>query len=1188
MAFNYSRYPASLFCIVFPVCVLSTQSLPAQPTSLRYSSTIVPLSALDSVYALPNEFIVENSETLLVDSLLPLQRKDDYEIDWRYGKIHISSKGMGRIFVDSASHVLWISYRSLSLAFKKQYSLREISVRRDSTGTRTFAVKPSAAKANESDYFGPGLQKSGSLARGFTVGSNRDFSLNSGFRMQMAGKLSRDVDVVAALTDENSPIQPEGTTQTLREVDKVFIELKSTNYGATLGDFNVQVGQSEGGEFARFFRKVQGAQGTAKTTGVNSFTQKANLGVTAAASRGKFHSNQIQGNEGTQGPYRLTGQNGEQRIIVVAGSERVYLNGELMTRGDINDYTIEYGSGDVTFTSRRLITNVSRITIDFEYSDRQFTRNLLAGTTSFTGFNNALNFNAVFIQEADDPASPIDVPLDEGSLNILSQSGGDRLKASLSGIKFVGRDTATNTGRGQYLLRDSTINGRTYPIIAYAPGDSLALYTVTFSQVNQMPKDSAGYVRVGIGQFRFAGVGVGNYLPLQFLPMPQLQRVLGLNARVALSSDFTMTGEYAASNVDVNRLSTLDDQNRSGNALTFEARYNPARMQLAGVNLGSLDLRFSERFVEKRFVSPDRYNEVEFGRKWNVESISSSDEEIREASVQYAPSGTVRWGGTYGYLSRTGEQTSNRLQTELNVLDAGLPFVKYRLENIKSSNSVLSTQSSWLRQLGDLEYAVWGLKPGVGYENEDRSLRQDERDSLHTGSFRFTQISPRLLLPELGRLTMSGEVQFRTEDSARDGSVQRAFSSITQIYSLQLSEWKSLTSSLNLSIRNSRFTSEFKQRRNSDAEIILVRSVSRYGPFDRAVEAETYYEFSSQRSSRLERAFIRVARGSGNYRYRGDINGNTIADDDEFELTRFDGDFVSIYVPSDQLYPVVDLKTSLRLRLQPARLFSASGSGVERLLRAISTETYVRIDEKSREPDVKQIYLMNFRRFQNDETTIAGSNQLTQDIHVFEHHPDLSFRFRFGERTGMVQLVGVNERSYQKERSVRVRSQLVREIGNQTDYANKIDRVSSTGSSLRVRDLTSDVLTTDFSYRPQRELEIGFVLGVSRIVDQPQSNATADINEQALRAVYALYGSGQLRGEVRREEVVLSNVVIDPFRPMPYEFTAGKAIGKSILWQLAFDCRISQNIQVTLNYSGRSEGDRPFVHLARAEARAFF
>src|SRR5207247_1779133 len=66
------------------------------------------------------------------------------------------------------------------------------------------------------DLFGSNLQKSGSLLRGFTIGSNRDLTLNSGFRMQMAGSLTNDVQVVAALTDENSPIQPEGTTQTLQ------------------------------------------------------------------------------------------------------------------------------------------------------------------------------------------------------------------------------------------------------------------------------------------------------------------------------------------------------------------------------------------------------------------------------------------------------------------------------------------------------------------------------------------------------------------------------------------------------------------------------------------------------------------------------------------------------------------------------------------------------------------------------------------------------------------------------------------------------------------------------------------------------------------------------------------------------------------------------------------------------------
>ena len=51
------------------------------------------------------------------------------------------------------------------------------------------------------DWFGRGLQKSGSIIRGFTVGTNRDASLSSGLRLQLSGELADDVHVVAALSD---------------------------------------------------------------------------------------------------------------------------------------------------------------------------------------------------------------------------------------------------------------------------------------------------------------------------------------------------------------------------------------------------------------------------------------------------------------------------------------------------------------------------------------------------------------------------------------------------------------------------------------------------------------------------------------------------------------------------------------------------------------------------------------------------------------------------------------------------------------------------------------------------------------------------------------------------------------------------------------------------------------------------
>jgi hypothetical protein len=1146
------------------------------------------LSPPDTLYRLPYEFIVANSERVLVDSTRQLRRGGDYRIDYRTGTIILTPRLVSDLAKDTVRHTVTVYFRALPLHFKREYSLHHLEIRRDSLGQKKSYLVESSPQLFSDDFFGPGLRKSGSIVRGFTIGSNRDLSLNSGFRMQLAGRLSQDVDVSAALTDENTPIQPEGTTQTLREVDKVYVEIKNPRYSATLGDFNLQIDQKDGGEFGRVNRKLQGAQGNALFQRIAGSDAGASVSFTGATARGKYATNQIQGIDGVQGPYRLTGPNGENRLIIVAGSERVYLDGEAMTRGETNDYVIDYSSGEVTFSSKRLITNASRITADFEYTDQQYVRNLVAGSVAGNAFGNALTLHTSFIQEADDPDSPVDATLDDSTRSILRNSGADRFKASRSGIQFTGQDSLTGFGKGQYFLHDTSIAGKNYRFLVYAPGDSLAVYSAAFAPVDRMPPDSVGYIRLAAGRYQFAGIGQGNYLPVQFLPMPQRHQLFDANGRAFLTKDLSLSGEFASSRLDQNRFSPGGNPLQGG-AFKFGVQYNPKRVLIGGANIGEIDAAISERMVDRTFAPLDRTNEVEFNRKWDVSESPTTNEEIREYSFAYRPVQSVSGGVTYGLLDRPGEVQSSRTQIQLGLADSALPLTQYQIENIRTSSALQQDASRWIRQRGTMLYTIARWQPGLRVEEEERTAAATGMDSLEEGSFRYIEIAPRLATSGLGRMAASVEFQFRTEDSAAAGSLQRASKALTQLYTWQLNEWRSLSSTLSLSTRSVEFTDVFKKRGNPNTDAVLVRSQTRYTPFRRAVEADLYYEFANQRSARLERLFVRVPQGTGNYRYLGDVNGNGVPDENDFELTRFDGDYIVQYVPSDQLYPVADLKASVRIRLQPARLVSSPPTGTEKILKALSTETYLRVDENSSDPDTKQIYLLNFSHFLNDRTTIAGSNQITQDVFLFENDPALSFRFRFNERKGLMQLVSSVERSTLQERSVRIRSQLVSEIGNQTDIINKTDRVDASSPSNRERDLESNGLISTFSYKPVPQWEAGFNFGFTAIVNHfGGEDATASINELGLTATRSFPGVGQLRAEITREEVTTENLVVDALHPMPYEFTEGKALGKSYLWQLTFDYRITANLQLSLNYNGRSEGGRAPVHLGRMEARAFF
>jgi len=424
----------------------------------------------------------------------------------------------------------------------------------------------------------------------------------------------------------------------------------------------------------------------------------------------------------------------------------------------------------------------------------------------------------------------------------------------------------------------------------------------------------------------------------------------------------------------------------------------------------------------------------------------------------------------------------------------------------------------------------------------------------------------------------------RVENVYTAGTVMRESRALTQNYGARLSSWNDLSSSLDLTLRNRDYTEMFEQQGRADVTTVLVRSQTRYTPLRRGIETDLLYQVSTEQSSRLQRIFVRVAPGSGQYRYLGDLNNNGIADEEEFVPVRFDGDYVAVTVPTDELLPIIDLNASVRVRLTPSRFLDAQG-WVGGVLRALSTETYARVDEKSTEKDLKKIYLLQFRSFQQDSTTLSGSTIFTQDVHLFEGKPDFSLRFRFNERQGLNTLSGGVERFYGRERSIRLRWQFLRELSAEVDLENRTDRVTSAQASSRLRDILGNDIRLDLSYRPEQNVQFGLALLLSNATDSsPAVPLEADINTQTVRWVLSFEGAGQLRLEGSREEVLLSG----PSQVYAFELTRGRVPGKTWLWRAAFDYRITSFIQATAGYDGRAEGGRSPVHSARAELRAFF
>ena len=298
--------------------------------------------------------IIQKTEQILLDDQL-LIRNQDYRIDYEEGLVEFDLNLVNRqqvtiIYQTLPFPVLPIYKRDFLSAPSTTTSSPELNQSNVLESIDPLKVEPQTA-VNEQ----PTLQVAGSQTFGVSVGTGQSLSQNQELRVNIFGNISEDIEVIAMLSDQDLPIQPEGTTENIQDFDQKLIRITSPTINGTLGDLTADIGNTE----IQFPMALEGVfvEGNFR---YGSFRL-----IPSAVPKGLSTSKTIQGQEG-RSQYRLDVDG--QFVVAKADSEIVWLNGEKMKRGRTNDYVIrDYGDPIIEFTNRHIITNNDLIRVDFEH-----------------------------------------------------------------------------------------------------------------------------------------------------------------------------------------------------------------------------------------------------------------------------------------------------------------------------------------------------------------------------------------------------------------------------------------------------------------------------------------------------------------------------------------------------------------------------------------------------------------------------------------------------------------------------------------------------------------------------------------------------------------------------------------------------------------------------------------------------
>ena len=1017
------------------------------------------------------------------------------------------------------------------------------------------------------------LNRSGSISRGITFGNNQDVIVNSNLNLQLSGKLDDNLNIVASISDQNIPLQPEGYSQQIHEFDKIFIRLFNDYISLTAGDFEVRGG---GGMFLPLDKKAQGIQFSTVIEPEDGRVTGLTNTSSAAIAKGRYHRNSLRGVEGNQGPYKLKGANNELFIIVLAGSERVFVDGRMMERGVDRHYIIDYNLAEITFTPNMPVTRDKRIVVEFEYSDRNYARFMIANTTGLSTERGDYFIN--IFSEHDARNQPLLQDLEEVEKRLLSAIGDNLNEAWIPKVDSV----EFRNDMVLYEKTDTVVNGTSYTIYRHSVDPERAHYRPGFSYVgenrgNYKPETTSANGRVYGWTAPVNGVPAGSHEPVTLLVTPKKQQVVSLGGSSSLSDNSAASFEVAISNNDLNTFSSLDNEDNVG--LAFKAGLDKT-IPLTGEGhflAGGAEYEFSDR----KFASAERYRPVEHERDWNIGNGDGRNDEQRigwHAGYNRHADNFIRYRGEYLTLGDNYAGLRNMVEGA-----AGLAGFEGKLMVSYLDSGSETTGTGFFRHFAEVSRSIRFLRLGIRSEGEENRIVEKSGGLMSATSFAFHQREVFLENADTAKLHFFSAYRERDDKLPVEGNLENT--SFAREFSAGFRSEIGPGNRLSGTVHHRRFkpVGEAGGLSVTPENSLNGRLEARLRFLGGSVESTGFYETGSGLESKKEFMYIEVSRGQGTHTWT-DYNENGIKELDEFEPARFSdqANYIRIMIPTDDYIRTRTNQLSQTVRIAPPVSWQDS-EGLRKLFSRFSGQTAFQTSQKSTQSDLFTI-INPFGTGIADTSLISATSSLRNSI---------SFR-PAGRRLAIDYL---NQHS-----------------GSKSLLANGSDtrQMRSDAIDTRFEVTTAIVLTNRFeaatkSYRseffPGRNFNIGMLSGRMGVSFQPgfvlqtavHLEWTQQLNHSGKERSEQVNLGSELSYTIRSQGNILFR--IDYYHieynegantPVAWEMLGGLRPGDNMTVMLQLQQNLAGNLQMSINYNGRGAAGGRFIHTGGMQVRAYF